>query len=143
MTPTSPSPIKKKRAYLYAVGRRKTASARVRFMTTSEQPNGTILINEKPANQYFSEDVALIVSEPIQLIAQDLGGYFTVKVSGGGIHSQAEAIRHGIARILLQINEDWKTVLKPKGYITRDSRVKERKKPGLRRARRAPQWSKR
>lgn len=135
---------KKPKGYLYAVGRRKTSSARVRFYE-GKQPEGTssMLINDKAYDEYFPKTIAEIVNDPIRLLAQELGGYFTVKVEGGGIHSQAEAVRHGIARILILINPDWKAALKPRQYLTRDSRMKERKKPGLRRARRAPQWSKR
>jgi|SRR3989339_246166 len=134
---------KKRTGYTYAVGRRKTASARVRYYESSEQPTGTILVNNKVLEKYFPVDLALIVQEPIELVAPKLKGYFTVKVQGGGSHSQAESVRHGITRILVILNEEWKPLLRSKGYVTRDQRVKERKKPGLKRARRAPQWSKR
>lgn len=140
MTSTSP---KKKRSYLYAVGRRKTSTARVRFISSTERKDGDVEVNGKPYTDIFSADISDIVVEPIKLIAQELGGYFTVKVSGGGVHSQVEAVRHGISRILVQMNADWKALLKAKGYLKRDPRVKERKKPGLKRARRSPQWSKR
>lgn len=133
---------KKPKGYLYAVGRRKTSSARVRFYEGKAE--GTqVKVNDKAYDEYFPKNIAEIVNDPIRLLAQELGGYFTVKVEGGGIHSQAEAVRHGIARILILINPDWKSALKPRQYLTRDSRMKERKKPGLKRARRSPQWSKR
>lgn len=133
---------KKPKGYIYAVGRRKTASARVRFFE-GKPTAAAVMVNEKPHDEYFSKVCAEIVTEPIRLLAQELGGYFTVKVEGGGVHSQAEAVRHGISRVLLLINPDWRPNLRARGYVTRDSRMKERKKPGLRRARRSPQWSKR
>lgn len=134
---------KKKKGYLYAVGRRKTAIARVRFYENAEKAVGSVEVNGKPSTEYFPPAIADIVTQPITLIAAPLEGHFTVKVLGGGQHSQAEAVRHGITRLLIQLNADWKDILKSKGYLTRDPRMKERKKPGLRRARRAPQWSKR
>lgn len=133
----------KKKNYLYAVGRRKTSSARVRYYETSEKPVGSIEVNKKNVEQYFPAAIAPIVTDPLRLVAAPLKGFFTVRVAGGGQHSQAEAIRHGITRILIQIDPTWKTLLKSRGYVTRDPRMKERKKPGLRRARRSPQWSKR
>lgn len=129
--------------YQHAVGRRKTAIARVRFYEGAPENGDMYTVNEKKLEDYFSEREQQIVKSPVELLAQDLGGYFTFKVVGGGKHAQAEAIRHGISRLLVAMNEDWKAPLKAKGYMTRDSRMKERKKPGLRRARRAPQWSKR
>lgn len=133
---------KKAKGYLSAVGRRKTASARVRFYTGVSQ-GSMVTVNEKAVDVYFPKRDAEVVSEPIRHLAQELGGYFTVKVNGGGVHSQAHAIRHGIARVLILLNPEWRKLFKAKRFLTRDSRMKERKKPGLRRARRAPQWSKR
>lgn len=129
--------------YIYAVGRRKTAIARVRFYAGTSETNQEITVNNKKIEEYFSEPDALVARSAIDLLSKDLDGYFTVKVLGGGKHSQAGAIRHGISRILLLLDADSKPLLKSKGYLTRDARMKERKKPGLRRARRAPQWSKR
>lgn len=129
--------------YQHSVGRRKTAIARVRFYLGTPESGEEFIVNEKKLNEYFSEREEAIVKSATELLAQDLGGYWTFKVIGGGKHSQAEAIRHGISRLLVAMNEEWKPALKAKGYMTRDSRMKERKKPGLRRARRAPQWSKR
>lgn len=136
---------KKKKSYLYATGRRKTSTARVRFIQIehSTHPEGSVVVNEKDISAFFPAAYVDVIKKPIELVAQKLGGYFSVKVNGGGAHSQAQAIRHGIARILVQINADWKAILKTRNFITRDSRMKERKKPGLRRARRSPQWSKR
>lgn len=133
---------KKRRGYTYAVGRRKTATARVRFYKSDEK-EGDITVNETPLAEYFPSNETRLVELALKVIDAKVGGYFTVKVSGGGAHSQAQAVRHGIARALVQLNEDWKPALKQKGYMTRDPRMKERKKPGLKRARRAPQWSKR
>lgn len=133
---------KGKKDYMFAVGRRKTASARVRFYSAAER-EGEIEVNGKPYTEYFPANFAHVVKDPLDLIDGSANGYFTVKVSGGGPSSQAEAVRHGITRLLVEMNEDWKPVLKKRGFLRRDPRMKERKKPGLRRARRAPQWSKR
>ncbi|USN53906.1 MAG: 30S ribosomal protein S9 [Candidatus Nomurabacteria bacterium] len=131
----------KKRDYLYAVGRRKTAVARVRRLAGGV---GEITVNEKPLNEYFPEpELHTIVKSPIDLVAADERFAYTVKVQGGGKHSQAEAVRHGIARVLLVADPEHRKALKQAGWLTRDARVKERKKPGLKRARRAPQWQKR
>ncbi|MBI2411041.1 MAG: 30S ribosomal protein S9 [Candidatus Kerfeldbacteria bacterium] len=143
MTPDSTSTKKKRQSYLYTVGRRKTATARVRFMKSTQHPAGTVLVNEKVHTDWCASDLSPIVVSPIDLIAAPLDGYFSIKVTGGGRRSQAEACRHGITRMLIKMNEEWKTALKSKGYVTRDPRAKERKKPGLKRARRSPQWSKR
>lgn len=130
----------KKKDYLYAVGRRKTAIAQVRIY---KKGSGKITINNKPFNKYFSLNEQEIVKFPLKLIGQLEKLDVTVKVLGGGLHSQAEAIRHGIARALIQLNPNFRKPLKKAGFITRDAREKERKKPGLKRARRAPQWQKR
>lgn len=134
---------KKKRvrhSYLYAVGRRKKSVARVRLFKKGE---GKITVNEKTSDEYFPTlELRQIVKQPLVTInSKDLD--FTVKVTGGGVRGQAEAVRHGIARALISLDKDYRTVLKPEGFLRRDSRRKERKKPGLKRARRAPQWSKR
>lgn len=126
--------------YTYAVGRRKSAVARVRI---HHKGDTGIIINGKPLNLYFPmEQLQTIVQEP--LVLTGLGhGAVSIKVQGGGIRSQAESIRHGIARALLRIEPNVRIPLKRAGFLTRDSRVKERKKYGLKRARRAPQWQKR
>ncbi len=122
------------------MGRRKTATARVRFIAGNAEE---VIVNEIELSKFPDQHLADVMREPLKLISQTIGGQITVKVTGGGAHAQAEAVRHGIARLLLSMNADWRTLLKAKGYLTRDSRMKERKKPGLKRARRAPQWSKR
>ncbi len=132
----------KKKEYIYTVGRRKTSSARVRLYESIEKV-GEVEVNGVPYTEYFPEVAAEKVIEPFARIDAVVPGFFTVKVTGGGIHSQAEAVRHGISRALVAFNEDWKEKLKPAGLMTRDPRMKERKKAGLKRARRAPQWSKR
>lgn len=121
-------------------GRRKKSVARVRL----KPGNGRIVINGKEMDQYFGlETLKLIVRQP--LVASETEGNFDViaKVEGGGFSGQAGAIRHGIARALLQADGEYRPVLKKNGYLTRDPRMKERKKYGLKKARRAPQFSKR
>lgn len=121
-------------------GRRKKSIARVRLMPGS----GRIMINNKEMDDYFGlETLKLIVRQP--LVATETEGAFDIitKVEGGGFSGQAGAIRHGIARALLQADEDYRPVLKKNGFLTRDPRMKERKKYGLKKARRAPQFSKR
>ncbi len=121
-------------------GRRKESVARVRLLPGG----GKIMINGKEMNQYFGLDtLKLIVRQP--LVATETENAFDViaKVEGGGFSGQAGAIRHGIARALLQADGEYRPVLKKNGYLTRDPRMKERKKCGLKKARRAPQFSKR
>ncbi len=121
-------------------GRRKESVARVRLLPGS----GKIMINGKEMNQFFGLDtLKLIVRQP--LVATETENAFDViaKVEGGGFSGQAGAIRHGIARALLQADGEYRPVLKKNGYLTRDPRMKERKKCGLKKARRAPQFSKR
>lgn len=123
------------------VGRRKTAVARVR-LTPSKTPG--FMINDKPLASYFGNpELQAVAVAPLTLTGKIAEYACNVKVSGGGLHGQAEAIRHGVARSLLRVDAALRPTLKPLGYLTRDSRMKERKKPGLKRARRAPQWSKR
>jgi len=127
--------------YVYAVGRRKCASARVRLY-----PNGTgkITVNDRDIKNYFPLATAqILVISPLKAVGKVKEMDVSVKVVGGGPNGQAGAVRHGIARALLNLDPAWRAVLKAEGFLTRDPRVKERKKPGLRRARRAPQWSKR
>ena len=127
--------------YYEGIGRRKEASARVRLF-----PGGTgnFIVNEKEASDYFPRfgDVDIIL-EPLREIGQDRGYNISVHVQGGGISGQRDAVRLGIARALLKIDPDMKPQLKEKDFLTRDPRVKERKKPGLRRARKAPTYTKR
>jgi small subunit ribosomal protein S9 len=127
--------------YFEAIGRRKTAIARVRIFTQGEK---VVLVNEKPYQDYFPilENQQTVVSSLEKMKA--LGRFrVSVKVRGGGISAQAEAIRHGISRALLEFNPDFRKKLRRAGFLTRDPRMRERKKFGLKRARRAPQWRKR
>ena len=127
------------RDYIFAVGRRKTAIARVRFYNKKEN---IITVNNQNVSQYFPEDkLQKIVSAPI-ILTNTLGS-FSIRVLGGGKKSQAESIRLGISRVIVKKNPDFKKQLRIAGFLTRDARSKERKKPGLKRARRAPQWQKR
>lgn len=123
------------------VGRRKTAIARVRLIRGGK---GTIRINNKPFETYFPTfDQQRLVLEPLRAVSMEKSFDVSVVAQGGGAHAQAEAIRLGVARALIKEQADYRTSLKKLGFLTRDPRAKERKKPGLRRARRAPQWSKR
>lgn len=127
--------------YYEAVGRRKTAIARVRLYTRGDK---VFLVNEKPFENYFKGiEFKNIVEAPFVKMNCTDRFRITARVMGGGIIAQAEALRHGITRALVMFNADFKKRLKKSGYLTRDSRMKERKKPGLKKARRAPQWAKR
>lgn len=131
----------KERTYFYANGKRKTAVATVRLYT---QGKGVITINKMPFEKYFPvfTDQDKLLS-PLRLTNLQKLFDISVKVRGGGIHAQAEAVRHGIAKALLGYDVQLRSIVKSAGFLTRDSRVKERKKYGLKRARRAPQWQKR
>lgn len=134
-------PAKFKGKFIKAVGRRKTASAQVRLYKSGA---GIITINRQKISQYLpTDDLRTIVSQPLKLTGHLKDLDFSIVVKGSGKKSQAEAARHGIARALILLDKELKPVLKPKGWLTRDSRKKERKKPGLKKARRAPQWAKR
>ena len=128
--------------YYYGMGRRKTSVARVRLFPNGE---GGIIINGKTAQAYFGKREALMAVMNAPFRALDLGDAYnmTIKVAGGGTSGQAGAIRHALARALVRVNPEWKAVLRKAGYLTRDPRMKERKKPGLKRARKAPQYTKR
>ena len=126
--------------YFYGTGRRKDSVARVRVY----QGTGKVTINDRDIDNYFGlETLKLIVRSPLVLLGLEGKYDVVVRVSGGGVSGQAGAIRHGLARALLQQNEENRSVLKKAGFLTRDPRMKERKKPGLKAARRAPQFSKR
>jgi small subunit ribosomal protein S9 len=127
--------------YYYGTGRRKTSSAQVRLYPSKEPQ---IVVNDKPAEEYFSRhrDI-LLLKRPLQATATEDMFRITVKVEGGGITGQAGAIRHGIARALTRANPELRRSLRREGSLTRDPRMKERKKPGLKRARKAPQYTKR
>lgn len=129
------------RRYVEGIGRRKTAVARVRLI-----PDGTgvFLVNDRPWDQYFPTiDMRKVASDPFHITGT--WGQFDVSVHvfGGGVHAQADAVRLGAARALMEHNESFRRSLRDTGMLTRDPREKERKKPGLKRARRAPQWQKR
>lgn len=129
--------------YFYAVGKRKTAIAQVRIYPESKEVKG-ILVNQKEVEKYFPisrfKDMAVA---PLFATANQEKFSVAAKISGGGIASQAEAMRLGIARALVKFDETLKKQLRSLGYMTRDARIVERKKPGLKKARRAPQWAKR
>ena len=128
--------------YYYGMGRRKTAVARVRLFPNGD---GSVTINNKNIQAYFGprDAYSATVNAPLRLL--DLGNEYTmtVRVVGGGTSGQAGAIRHAVARALVRVNAEWKPALRKAGYLTRDPRMKERKKPGLKRARKAPQYTKR
>jgi small subunit ribosomal protein S9 len=135
---TAAAPAKKHR-YTEAVGRRKTAIARVRISAGT----GKMTVNGKTPAEYFT--LARLVAtarSPIEQLKLDEYDV-SVKVSGGGIHAQADAVRLGLSRAIIAKSPDWKPRLRTIGFLTRDSRMVERKKYGLRKARRAPQWAKR
>ncbi|HOJ35762.1 MAG: 30S ribosomal protein S9 [Clostridiales bacterium] len=126
--------------FFYGTGRRKKSVARVRLYAGT----GKITINERDIDEYFGlETLKVIVRQPLELTNTTDKFDIVCRVSGGGVTGQAGAIRHGIARALLEYNEELKPVLKSAGFLTRDPRMKERKKYGLKGARRAPQFSKR
>lgn len=129
------------KVYYSAIGRRKSATARVRYY---KKDAGPIEVNGKPLAKYFPvPGVQNIVTSPLTRAGITAPNKITVKVAGGGTQAQAESVRLAIARILLEIDPQLKSTLRQAGYLTRNPRVKERKKPGLKRARRAPQWAKR
>ena len=128
--------------YTEGIGRRKTASARVRITPAKET---SIRVNDKDVKEYFGYEAHKNDVHSVLKVAEaGIGDYtITVKVKGGGLSSQAEAIRLGIARALVKEKEDRRTALKTEGFLKRDPRSVERKKPGLRKARKRPAWSKR
>ena len=132
---------KSKKPYFYGTGRRKSSVARVHLF-----PNGTgsITINGRDIDDYFGlETLKLMVRSPLALTNTDGKFDIVINVVGGGTSGQAGAIRHGLSRALLQFNPELRSTLKKAGFLTRDPRMKERKKYGLKAARRAPQFSKR
>ena len=124
----------------YSTGRRKTSTARV-FMRSGA---GSITVNSRPLDEYFGRETArMIVRQPLQKANMETGLDISVTVRGGGISGQAGAIRHGITRALIEYDSELRSPLRRAGYVTRDARQVERKKVGLHKARRAPQFSKR
>ncbi len=133
--------VEKKAKYFEAVGRRKTATARVRLFTQGEKG---MTVNNKSYKVYFPIfSLQKTVKEALEEIKWQDKFRISVVVKGGGLSGQAEAIRHGIARALVVLNPDFRKRLRKLGFLTRDPRMRERKKFGLKRARRGPQWSKR
>jgi small subunit ribosomal protein S9 len=126
--------------YHEGVGRRKTSTARVRVMTGT----GDITVNEKPLKEYFPRlgDVDFILG-PLREVGMEGKLDCTVLVKGGGVTGQAGAVRHGLARALVELDPDFRPAMSRNGYLTRDPRMKERKKPGLKKARKAPTYTKR
>ncbi|HSC67555.1 MAG: ribosomal protein [Cellvibrio sp.] len=124
----------------YGTGRRKTSTARV-FITAG---SGTITVNDRPLDEYFGRPVArMVVRQPLELVGLVEKFDVNVTVAGGGSFGQAGAIRHGLTRALMEYDESLRSDLRKAGYVTRDSREVERKKVGLRKARKKPQFSKR
>lgn len=126
--------------YTYAVGKRKTAVARVRLY---ENGKGQIEVNGKDVKDYFTGILSQNATDALKATESSKSFDVTIKVLGGGVSAQSDAVRNGIAKALAEYDVTHRPLLKKMGYVTRDSRVKERKKPGLKRARRAPQWRKR
>jgi len=125
---------------IVTVGRRKTSKARIFF----SEGSGKITVNKKSLEKYFGREVAqMVVKQPLEKIEKLMGFDIKATVTGGGSFSQAGAIRLGIARALVKYDENYKSLLKEEGFLTRDSRKVERKKVGLRKARKRPQYSKR
>jgi len=124
----------------YATGKRKESIARVRFFPGK----GKIMVNNRDFKDYFSrESLLAVILEPLKLTGTDSAYDIIADLKGGGISGQASALRHAISKILLKINDEYRPILKREGFLTRDSRIKERKKYGLKKARKKPQFSKR
>lgn len=133
--------VQKPPKYYEGIGRRKTAVARIRLFTQGEKG---FLVNEKPYQNYFpTPELQQIAADSLKKMKSLERFKISAKVKGGGIHAQAAAVRHGIARVLIKFNPDFRKRLRKAGFLTRDPRMRERKKFGLKRARRAPQWKKR
>ena len=127
--------------YYEAVGRRKAATARVRLFPEGD---GSIVVNDRSLEEYFVREADVVhLTEPLRATATENRFNISILVEGGGVSGQAGAVRLGIARALLKVEPDLRSPLRKGGFLTRDARVKERKKPGLKRARKAPQYTKR
>ncbi|MBV7328840.1 30S ribosomal protein S9 [Chloroflexi bacterium TSY] len=126
--------------YVEAIGRRKTSTARVRLYPGT----GEIVVNDRPMEKYFGRALdQMIMKQPLVLTGTEAAFNISIRVKGGGDAGQASAVRHGIARALCETDTNLRPPLKAAGYLTRDARAKERKKPGLKRARKAKQYTKR
>ena len=126
--------------FISALGKRKTATAQVRLY---KEGKGIVTVNGLKLNEYFMPNLITVVNKPLKLTTHLKDLNFSIIVKGGGKIAQAEAIVHGISRTLVAMDPELRAQIKTKGWLTRDARKKERKKPGLKKARRAPQWSKR
>jgi small subunit ribosomal protein S9 len=127
--------------YYEGIGRRKTATARVRIWTGG---NGSVIINDKPGSEFLPRVGDLEVAlAPLRTVGQEASYNVTVRVNGGGPTGQRDAIQLGLARALLKVEPEWRNVLRQGEFLSRDPRIKERKKPGLKRARKAPTYTKR
>jgi len=142
MTTTTPEKVEKQAdRYIQSVGRRKTSTARARLTPANKI---TVSVNDKTLEEYFkTPELQAIAMESLKNCGEELKFKITITTKGGGIHSQSEAVRHAIARALNEFDINLRGTLKKAGYLTRDSRMKERRKFGLKKARKAPQWSKR
>ena len=126
--------------YYYGTGRRKSAVARV-FL---KKGSGAIVVNDKPADEFFSRDTCrMVIRQPLKLTNHEATFDIMINVEGGGESGQAGAVRHGVARALVEADPELRVPLKRQGFLTRDARIVERKKAGLHKARKAPQYSKR
>ena len=131
---------KKEKITFYGTGRRKKSRARVRIVNG----NGNITVNNKPLDEFFGVETLKVIAKQPLVATNSLDKFDVIaKVTGGGISGQAGAIRHGLARALVEANSEYRPTLKSAGFLTRDARMKERKKYGLKKARKAPQFSKR
>ncbi len=143
-SPKTPLVKSASKEYVYAVGRRKTAIAQVRLYPSKETESKDVLVNKKAIREYFgTESLELIALSPLKLVGLESNFAISIIVRGGGLHGQADAIKLGIARSLIKHDALLRAVLKSAGMLTRDARAVERKKPGLKKARRSPQWAKR
>ena len=138
---SAPATTAKGSSFIYALGRRKTAIAKVRLIMNGK---GLITVNGRPMEEIFNTyESRMMVNSPLKMSGLEGTVDVSAETNGGGILGQAEAVRLGISRALIELNPAYRTTLKKLGFLMRDPRAKERKKPGLRKARRAPQWSKR
>jgi small subunit ribosomal protein S9 len=141
LVPPLEKPARQGEVYYYGTGRRKTASAQVRLYPSKEP---AITVNDLRVDEYFSREAdVMFLKTPLRVTATEDMFRISIKVRGGGVSGQAGAVRHGIARALTKANPELRRTLRREGSLTRDPRMKERKKPGLKRARKAPQYTKR
>lgn len=140
MTDKKETKFEFKGKFIPAIGRRKTSAAQVRLY---KKGSGVIIVNGMKISDYFAVSDVAELMRPLKLTSLSKDFDFSVVVKGGGKKGQAQALRHGIARVLILVDPALRDILKTDGLLTRDSRKKERKKPGLKKARKAPQWSKR